>query len=114
MTGRETLLALADRCEQATGPDRRIDYRIGLIVGVHNVSETMLPHIMAGSRVDNRVPRYTASLDAAMTLVPVWLTPNIVGHEHTVTLLNGIGNMKSLIKCKLRIWMPKLEMTEQA
>lgn len=84
------LLALGDQCEQATGPDRELDARI-----FNAASEQMerwnrralkLPlekrrsryddgwvHVYAGKGEDDPyaedLPRYTASLDAAMTLL---------------------------------------------
>lgn len=63
MTNPTTLLALAERCEQATGPDRELDFTI---------DNFMLKHGPEADRIRN--PRYvlpyTASLDAAVTLVP--------------------------------------------
>jgi hypothetical protein len=53
MTG--DLLNLAERCEQATGQSAAIDIAIYDAVGHQGVGT---------------YPRYTASLDAAMTLVP--------------------------------------------
>lgn len=50
----EKLRALATRCEQATGPDRELDAQIREVAGVH-------PRFVYARR-------YTASLDAAMTL----------------------------------------------
>jgi hypothetical protein len=78
------LLALAERCEAAMGPDRELDVAIGL-TGKFYIAEPRYPGAEPmigyidedGSRVepgngsqDRLVPRYTASLDAAMTLVP--------------------------------------------
>lgn len=55
------LLALAERCEKATGPDRALDYDIAHIV--------TRAHMATGL-----APAYTGSIDAAMTLVPEgWL-----------------------------------------
>lgn len=48
------LIALADACEAATGPDFHLDMEI----------------MRAVRRDFNTAPGYTASLDAAMTLVP--------------------------------------------
>lgn len=79
MADRATLLALAERCETATGPDRELDGAIYIAV--------LIPAERAG-RIDQNggfvgwwpkdgpyvgareVPAYTASLDAALTLVP--------------------------------------------
>lgn len=54
MTDRAALLALADRCESATGPDRVLDSEI---------SKAAFPRRLIPSP-------YTDSLDAALTLVP--------------------------------------------
>ncbi len=63
MSDPATLLALAERCEQATGPDKELDFTI---------DGFMLKHGPETDRIRN--PRYvlpyTASLDAAVTLVP--------------------------------------------
>lgn len=73
----KTLLELATRCEAATGPDRELDELIsaaveGAVREVQSDGRTAY-HTIDGSRwVSIRVPDpgYTASLDAAMTLVP--------------------------------------------
>jgi len=63
MTDPATFIALAERCEQATGPDKELDFTI---------DGFMLKHGPETDRIRN--PRYvlpyTASLDAAVTLVP--------------------------------------------
>ena len=76
MTHAETLLALAARCEAGTGPDRALDVAIfravtpgakqyrpksstARKVGLTEVGGCIVPN-----------PAYTASLDAATTLVP--------------------------------------------
>jgi hypothetical protein len=78
------ILRLAERCEQATGPDRELDQAIELTLpGVlphpdmgrfkaddwaYVISGTGHPDYEPGQGYAS--PRYTASLDAAMTLVP--------------------------------------------
>ena len=57
MTNRTTLLALADRCEQAAGPNRELDFAIAAGVGWPDS-----PNLHQHAR------RYTESLDAAVTL----------------------------------------------
>lgn len=52
------LIALAERCEKVEGPCMALDYEIHCRNGLWGVG-------MYGDH-----PRYTASLDAAMTLVP--------------------------------------------
>lgn len=54
MTQREGLEDLAARCEAATGPDPMLDYEINYTVFTRRIA----------------VRKFTASLDAAMTLVP--------------------------------------------
>ena len=83
------LLELAERCEAATGADRRIDYEIGFHQRVHDVQRENWPFIMPGSKVDAKVPAYTGSLDAALTLAePSWwfntsapLSPDAYGYS---------------------------------
>ena len=70
MTGREELLLsvdLIERLEKATGPDRELDGEIWLAADPRLV--VLWPHWTAEQR-DNMVPRYTASIDAALSLVP--------------------------------------------
>ncbi|WP_103727617.1 hypothetical protein [Novosphingobium sp. HII-3] len=69
---RETLLALAERVEKATGPDRELDRLIAPLVGIRVVEEG---HPLGRCYYDENghgvpLPLFTASLDAAMTLVP--------------------------------------------
>ena len=59
MTDCATLLALAERCEQAAGPDRELDFAIAAGLGWPDS-----PNLHQHAR------RYTESLDAAITLVP--------------------------------------------
>jgi hypothetical protein len=74
MTDRSTLLELAERCEKATGPDRALDEAIARVVSWRpdglTASEKYPPWWFADAF---GMPRYTASLDAAMTLaMPHW------------------------------------------
>ena len=80
------LLDLAERCEKATGPDRELDVTIALAQpdrffnagpqydGAPDSIGTIDPsdgsQSIPGNAHDMLVPRYTSSLDAAMTLVP--------------------------------------------
>ena len=74
MTHQPKLVELAERCEKATGPDRELEWAI--IQAKHPGAE---PHPSPGLfkfaggnfRLDDF--RYTASLDAAMTLKGDWL-----------------------------------------
>jgi hypothetical protein len=65
------LLQLAERCEKASGPDRELEWRIAEAIGVGEWRQSAVwPPFMPGSKIDKSIPTYTASLDAAMTLVP--------------------------------------------
>jgi len=77
MTDRTTLLALAERCEQAAGPDRKLDGAVWCAaVGYSFVKWDGAGVVWRGADGSihhcpaDRVPRYTASLDAAVRLVP--------------------------------------------
>lgn len=61
MSDNSELLALAERCEQAMGPDRKLEIEIG--------------HIAHPNAMITR--EYTASLDAALTLVPEGFVTNL-------------------------------------
>lgn len=63
---KQTLLALADRVEAATGPDNDLDCRVAAATGytLPEVERYLLPGQFLVA------PNYTASLDAALTLVP--------------------------------------------
>lgn len=82
IAGNEELLALAVRCEQATGPDREIDGEIATRSGLYvyekqgrDRKEWFYP-VNGGWRRQiygvsfERLPDYTASLDAATSLFP--------------------------------------------
>jgi hypothetical protein len=68
MTDRTTLLALAERCEQAAGPDRELDAEIFVSVTQGMFFKGHLVGLI-GSGVMYEADTYTASLDAALTLV---------------------------------------------
>lgn len=97
LSNSETLIALAERVEAATGADRELDARIWCEVGnklgfddppqKHRLMRPLQPRICVmgrwlGSALDKypedaegvaynwRVPRLTSSLDAAVSLVP--------------------------------------------
>jgi hypothetical protein len=85
MTDPTTLLALADRCEQAAGPDRELDVAIAFACGIvtHRQGDCFYtknrycPVMVLEYDYDDteyrlpELPSYTASLDAAVTLYPV-------------------------------------------
>ncbi len=79
MTDPATLLALADRCEQAAGPDRELDAEIALAIGYTHERRgterarwwrTPSGQQLAYVGYKNHPPFFTGSLDAAVTLVP--------------------------------------------
>jgi hypothetical protein len=73
------LLALADRVEKAAGPDRELDFWIGTrIEGTRHTDEEIQADIDQLGIEGMYIPAaYTASLDAAMTLVPEGWFPSI-------------------------------------
>jgi hypothetical protein len=64
------LRALADRVEALTGPDREIDAEIGMAMGLKNTMRVGHECLGTDRVVPVRCPAYSASLDAALTLVP--------------------------------------------
>lgn len=70
MSGEQTLLELAARCEAATGPDRELSIAVLLAVGWQRYSrnEFIRPDGMFVNSA--HLPDPLASLDAAMALVP--------------------------------------------
>lgn len=60
----DLLIELAERCEKASGPDREIDIDIQQVIG------GAIPTGFQMQYEGVRLPGYTASLDAAMMLVP--------------------------------------------
>ena len=81
MTNRATLLALASRVEAATGADRELDAAIAVAVSddvgawvVEPSPSSLFSHqpgwFCTSDNRSHKAPAYTASLDAAMSLVP--------------------------------------------
>lgn len=66
----DELLKLAERCEKATGPDREIDGDIQIEIDPLCHSVTAADIFSESGHYVGRLLAYTASLDAAMTLVP--------------------------------------------
>jgi len=66
------LEALAVRCEAAVGGDRELDMEIAIAVGWHppGVDPRLYRSDETNALYRHRTPLYSASLDAAMTLVP--------------------------------------------
>jgi hypothetical protein len=88
MTDRATLIALAERCEQAAGPDRELDFAIAAGVGWPDS-----PNLHQHAR------RYTESLDAAVTLVPQGCGWMIMGNAAKVGRLPSRGATSPLALC---------------
>lgn len=70
-----SLLALAERCEQAAGPDRGLDAEIARAVGHIPRSADYEGTIKTGDMAWSNgcgyeIPAYSASLDAAIALIP--------------------------------------------
>ena len=75
----DTLIELAARCEAATGPDRDLDRAIArlhveaILVKHGEKQASEIAVHMIDARLDADMDAYTASLDAAMTLLdPAW------------------------------------------
>ena len=67
---RATLLALADRVEALTGPCRETDERVGMGIGLKRTMRVGHECLGTDRVVPVMCPHYTASLDAALSLVP--------------------------------------------
>lgn len=64
------LNALIERLSRATGPDRELDALVHEAAGLPFVMEYWSESSTEQTRNLSRVPQYTRSIDAAMTLVP--------------------------------------------
>lgn len=78
MTKAEQFEALALRCEQATGMDRELDAAI-YIVAVRGESPS---DFRINPQFADYIPKYTDSLDAALTLVPEGMRPSVGQNVH--------------------------------
>jgi hypothetical protein len=93
----ETMVALADRCEAASGPDRELDAKIARETGAVNPRTARagfgFGYVDRGQWACSFVPAYTASLDAAMTLVPEGCSFDLVNRLGctTVRIFNRDG-----------------------
>lgn len=61
---------LIERIEAASGPDRDLDEKIGMAVGLKNTIRVGHECLGTDRIVPVRCPYYTESIDAALTLVP--------------------------------------------
>lgn len=71
---------LIERLEKATGPDRKHDRAISVWL-VENGCDPDGPDKGMHPRLEN-VPHYTASIDAALTLVPGGFEPHLLAFPH--------------------------------
>jgi hypothetical protein len=82
------LLQLAERCEKAVGADRELDKAIAVALGAHTITlDSGGRGMMLFESSGGPLPLWTASLDAAMQLVPnayYWSAGTIAqeGYEH--------------------------------
>lgn len=88
------LLALAERCEAATGPDRELDIEMLPLVGLRFVNEGSPFGRVCYDSNNHAVPMpaFTASLDAAMMLVPNRYQWSICNYDHVYGGGTGEGH----------------------
>ena len=91
MTDPATLLALAERCEQAAEPNRELDAAIARFLVLTGAED------IARSRYGWSY--FTANLDAAVTLVPEGLGWMIMGNAAKVGRLPSRGATAPLALC---------------
>lgn len=83
--GMGEIVGLAERCEKAEGPDRELDKAIVLALKPEAMFQTddgydepIVFHAEPVVRWKHVLPRFTASVDAALTLVPEgWIVANL-------------------------------------
>jgi len=92
-TDKMELMALAERVEQATRADRELDAQIACsrLPDISKLAVLNTPEkwVRAALTEHWNIPPYTASLDAAMTLVPKrasWSLYDIVGKRESVRM----------------------------
>lgn len=80
MTRREELLALAERVEALEGPDREVNKALAPLAGLRLVEEGPPLGLCCYDENGHGVPlpNFTASLDAAMSLVPKGWSVDII------------------------------------
>ena len=90
-TQREAMLDLAARAEAASGADRELDAAIAPLQGLRIVDEGHPIGRMCYDDIGcaHLLPRFTASLDAAMTLVPEG--PSATGERFSVEHWDASG-----------------------
>ena len=97
MTDHEHLTALAERCEAATGPDRELEGEIYRAVEEPGWDNPQPSEEVKASYCRGVAGVYTASIDAAMTLVPK-------GLEWTLDCLDAARDPR-FGKCQARIML---------
>ena len=106
----EALVQLAEHCEAATGPDRETDAAIFQAIGApvpfqfanklialefNDIENAYFARVSDDMQVRYSPPAYTASLDAAMTLVPegafwsITMRGEVHGGYHACCQLEG-------------------------
>lgn len=109
--GKAVLLELAERCEQATGPDRELDAAAHEAAGLPFVMEYWTESDTTPQRNLSHVPRYTASLDAVLTLVPE-------GRDFTLDRITPCGSLApcnaSIARCSGNAATPALALCAAA
>ena len=120
MTDKATLLALAERCEKATGPDRELEALISVAARPQNNARVIwmrgkrfflssgigrVPFSVEGGKRTNfhitwKIVFYTSSLDAALTLAKgKRVILNIAEDDITTAIVDGtqaVGETPSL------------------
>jgi len=86
VTNRERLIALAEECERAEGPSRELDRKI--FEAATGLSASYQALGFSGKSVTRHMdtPRYSASIDAALTLVPadLWWLQNLIERRSSI------------------------------
>ena len=92
---RDELLALAERVEALTGPDREVDAAIQRALGTDN-GEHWFWGADGQLTKDDLAPAHTASLDAAMSLVkPEWVE-SLYLTAHRAIVWNSIARAENM------------------
>ncbi len=120
MTDRTTLLALAERCEQAAGPSNGLDAEIALAIGYTHERRgterarwwrTPSGQQLAFVGYKNHPPFFTGSLDAAVPLVPEGCGWMVMSRAAKVGVWPSHGATPALALCAaaLRAWAAAYE-----
>lgn len=80
----DDLIELAERVERATGPDRELDRAVAEALGWTRICSIPSGYmaVRPGEKVEYRLPKFSRSMDAAMTLAPKgfdWCAGDIEG-----------------------------------